>query len=190
MKVFASSKENLKLLSILDYFTNRSSSSIEKLANHLMCSNKTVRVQIKLLKQRIVILGLIQSFSLEIKNLRIYFIVHHQFALILLKKNLIHDSKFFQYMQQMIFHDSSSLTVNSDFLLRLENELQRYRLTLNRGRLKGREECIQKFIYDFMKIHLMEYRHSHSQSIYEYIKIKMNVNHFPNVNQQAMAIFF
>ncbi|MBS7577577.1 MULTISPECIES: HTH domain-containing protein [unclassified Enterococcus] len=190
MKVFASSKENLKLLSILEFFTHRSSSSLEKLANYLDYSHKTVRAQIKLLKQQIIILGLIQSFSLEIKHLRVYFIVHHQFALIILKKKLIHDSRAFEYMKQMILQDSSNLAVGFDFLLQLEKELKRYRLTCKRGYIKGKEECIQKFIYDFMKVHLMEYRHSYSQSIYEYIKIKMNVNYFPTVNQQAMAIFF
>lgn len=190
MKLFASSKENLKLLSILEYFANRSSSSLEKLSNHLTCSIKTVRAQVKSLEQQIIILGLMQSFSLEIKNLRVYFIVHHQFALIFLKKRLIHDSKVFQYMKQMILQDSSNLVVSFDFLMGLDKELKRYHLTCNRGRLLGREECIQKFIYDFMKVHLMEYRHSYSQSIYDYIKIKTHIKHFSSVNQQAMAIFF
>lgn len=174
----------------MDYFTNRSSSSLERLANHLSCSIKTVRAQVKLLEQKIIILGLMRSFSIEIKNLRIYFIVHHQFALIFLKKRLIHDSKVFQYMQQLILNDSSNLNISFDFLLVLEQELKRYRLTYTRGRLSGREECIQKFIYDFMKTHLMEYQHSYSQSIYEFIKIKLHVKNFSNVNQQALAIFF
>lgn len=190
MKVFATSRRNLKLLAIIDIFSNVSRRSIQKLTSELNCSEKTVRNYISMLKDEIRKNCLERSFTIEIKNLNVFFIIHHQYALNTLKVNLIHHSENFKYVNALILNNNTAEMMNELFLIQFDCILNCYYLKLKKGSLYGREEQIQKFIFDFMKSHLIDYHHAHSKSFIDYLKVKLNLSNTHSFDTLPFSIFF